>query len=50
MKERLEKAQIISAINSQNRKMYTALGGGGGVFQKFEHLPDEFGSCKKSSL
>ena len=46
MRERLEKAQIISAINSQNRKIYATLGGGGGVFQRFDWIPDEFGSCK----
>ncbi len=32
MRERLEKAQIISAINAQNRKIYASLGGGGGLF------------------
>ncbi len=47
MRERLEKAQIISAINAQNRKIYATLGGGGGVFQKFDWMPDEF-SLRKS--
>lgn len=47
MRERAEKAQILSAINSQNRKMYTALGGGGGLFQKFDWMPDEFELCKR---
>lgn len=47
MRERQEKAAIISAINSQNRKLFTALGGGGGVFQKFEWIPDQFGACKR---
>ncbi len=47
MRERLEKAQIISAINAQNRKIYASLGGGGGVFQKFDWMPDEF-SLRKS--
>lgn len=42
MRERQEKAAIISAINSQNRKLFTALGGGGGVFKKFDWIPDEF--------
>ena len=46
MRERLEKAQIISAINAQNRKIYATLGGGGGVFQRFDWLPDEFGAGK----
>lgn len=40
MRERMEKAQILSAINSQNRKMYASLGGGGGLFQKFDWIPD----------
>jgi hypothetical protein len=40
MRERQEKAAIISAINSQNRKLFTSLGGGGGVFQKFDWIPD----------
>lgn len=40
MRERQEKAAIISAINAQNRKMFTALGGGGGLFQKFGWMPD----------
>ena len=47
MRERLEKAQIISAINSQNRKIYATLGGGGGVFQQFEWVPDEFAAGKE---
>ena len=46
MRERLEKAQIISAINAQNRKIYGTLGGGGDEFKRFDWLPDAFGAGK----
>ena len=47
MRETLEKAQILSAINAQNRKIYATLGGGGGVFQKFDWMRDDFSLCKR---
>jgi hypothetical protein len=50
MRERLEKAQIISAINAQNRKIYASLCGGGGLFHKFEWMVDEFELRKTLSL
>ena len=45
LKEKMEKTEILNQLAAQNKKQYTALSNGGGVFQKFEWMPDNYNSC-----
>lgn len=50
LKEKLEKAKALSALNAQNKKNYASLGKGNGMFQKFDWIPDNYSSCNQSIL